>query len=121
MAIYHLHSGFVSRSSGRTSVQSAAYICGEKLHEDYRDQIVDFTKRSHDVISYKTIVPDNCKYMGLNIWNEIENFEKCLSLLVKIEDDKKDLIKIFIDRYQYLMFDVFSCIKDIIEKRRIYE
>ena len=34
MAIYHLHSGFVSRSSGRTSVQSAAYICGEKLHED---------------------------------------------------------------------------------------
>lgn len=75
MAIYHLHSGFVSRSSGRTSVQSAAYICGEKLHEDYRDQIVDFTKRSHDVISYKTIVPDNCKYRGLNIWNEIENFE----------------------------------------------
>ncbi|MCR5224732.1 MAG: AAA family ATPase [Alphaproteobacteria bacterium] len=75
MAIYHLHSGFVSRSSGRTAVQSAAYICGEKLHEDYRDQSVDFTKRAHDVVSYKTIVPDNCKYQGLNIWNEVENFE----------------------------------------------
>ena len=75
MAIYHLHSGFVSRSSGRTAVQSAAYICGEKLQEDYRGQIADFTKRAYDVICYKTITPENCKYKGLEVWNEIENFE----------------------------------------------
>lgn len=75
MAIYHLHSGFVSRSSGRTSVQSAAYICGEKLHEDYRGQIADFTKRANDIICYKTITPGNCKYKDLEVWNEIENFE----------------------------------------------
>ena len=78
MAIYHLHCSFVSRSSGRTSVQSVAYICGEKLHEDYRNKIVNFTKRADDVACHKTLVPANCKYGGLNvldIWNEIENFE----------------------------------------------
>ena len=50
---------------------------------------------------------------------EIENFEKCLSLLVKIEDDKKDLIKIFIDRYQYLItcqYDKFFAMKDGVEE-----
>lgn len=75
MAIYHLHCSFVSRSSGRTSVQSVAYICGEKLHEDYRNKIVNFTKRADDVACHKTLVPANCKYGGLNVWNEIENFE----------------------------------------------
>jgi hypothetical protein len=50
---------------------------------------------------------------------EIENFEKCLSLLVKIEDDKKDLIKIFIDRYQYLItcqYDKLFSTKDDVEE-----
>lgn len=75
MAIYHLHCSFISRSSGRTSVQSVAYICGEKLHEDYRNKMINFTKRSDDVACYKTIVPENCKYKDLNIWNAIENFE----------------------------------------------
>lgn len=75
MAIYHLHCSFVSRSTGRTSVQSVAYICGEKLHEDYRNKIVNFMKRADDVVCYKTLIPLNCKYKGLNIWNAIENFE----------------------------------------------
>lgn len=75
MAIYHLHSGFVSRSTGRTSVQSAAYICGEKLHEDYRSQDVDYTKRSHDVVCYKTVCPEHSKYKDLEVWNAVENFE----------------------------------------------
>jgi hypothetical protein len=50
---------------------------------------------------------------------EIEKFEKCLSLLVKIEDDKKDLIKIFIDRYQYLItcqYDKLFAMKDGVEE-----
>ena len=75
MAIYHLHCSFVSRSSGRTSVQSVAYICGEKLREDYRNKIVNFSKRADDVACYKTLIPNNCKYKGLNVWNAIENFE----------------------------------------------
>lgn len=75
MAIYHLHAGFVSRSTGRTSVQSAAYICGEKLHEDHRNQTVDYTKRSHDVVSYHTIAPAHSRYQDLTVWNAIENFE----------------------------------------------
>ena len=75
MAIYHLHAGFVSRSSGRTSVQSAAYICGEKLHEDYRNKNVDYSKRANDVVCYNTLAPEHSKYKDISVWNEIESFE----------------------------------------------
>jgi len=37
MAIYHLNIGHVSRSTGRSSVQSAAYITGASLYETRRD------------------------------------------------------------------------------------
>ena len=73
--MFHLSHGFVSRSTGRTSVQSAAYICGEKLHEDYRDKDVVYRNRCHDVAYHKTIAPEHSKYKDLSVWNEIENFE----------------------------------------------
>ena len=75
MAIYYLSNGFVTRSTGRTCVQSAAYICGEKLHEDYRDKDVSYKNRSHDVAFHKTIAPEHSKYKDLSVWNAIENFE----------------------------------------------
>jgi nucleoside-triphosphatase THEP1 len=75
MAIYHLHAGFVSRSTGRSSVQSVAYICGEKLHEDYRNQDVDYSGRGKDVALVKTLFPDNSRYKDISVWNELENFE----------------------------------------------
>ena len=75
MAIYHLSHGFVSRSTGRTSVQSAAYICGEKLHEDLRNKDVVYKNRSHDVACHKTIAPEHGKYKDLSVWNSIENFK----------------------------------------------
>ena len=49
MAIYHVHHGFVSRSTGRSSVQSAAYICGEKLYEERREKFADFSKKAGEV------------------------------------------------------------------------
>ena len=75
MAIYHLHSGFVSRSSGRSSVQSAAYIAGEKLFEERREKLVDYTKRASDVEIVNTLAPELSRYKDLSVWNEVENFE----------------------------------------------
>ena len=75
MAIYHLHSGFVSRSTGRSAVQSAAYISGEKLYEERRAKYADYSKKANEVVLSKTLVPENSKYRDISVWNTIENFE----------------------------------------------
>ena len=75
MAIYHLHHGFVGRSNGRSSVQSAAYITGEKLYEERREKLADYTKRAGDVEFVNTLAPEHSKYKDLSVWNEVEKFE----------------------------------------------
>jgi len=75
VAIYHVHHGFVSRSTGRSSVQSAAYICGEKLYEERREKIADFSKKAGEVAVTNTLFPENSKYRDIGVWNAIENFE----------------------------------------------
>lgn len=75
MAIYHLHCSFVSRSTGRSAVQSAAYISGEKLHEDRREQDICYRKKLNEVVTVKTLYPDNSKYRDISVWNTVENFE----------------------------------------------
>ena len=89
-----------------------------KIHKD-NGLVKDIYTRTKDLIyNYKTYINDKMNIPEFNEF-EIENFEKCLSLLVKIEDDKKDLIKIFIDRYQYLItcqYDKFFAMKDGVEE-----
>jgi len=46
MAIYHLHVGIVSRSSGRSSVAAAAYRAAAKLRSDYDGTTHDYTPKS---------------------------------------------------------------------------
>ena len=75
MAIYHLSQRFISRSGGRSSVQSAAYISGEKLYEERREIIADYTKRKGDVICVETLAPEKSKYKDINVWNKVEKFE----------------------------------------------
>lgn len=75
MAIYHLHCGFVSRTAGRSVVQAAAYISGEKLYEERRGQCACYHKNSNKVVLVKTLAPDNSKYKDISVWNAIENFE----------------------------------------------
>jgi len=58
MAIYHLNSGFVSRSSGRSSVQSAAYITGATLHESRRDLEIKYKNRLSDIAFTNTLAPE---------------------------------------------------------------
>jgi hypothetical protein len=89
-----------------------------KIHKD-NTLVKDIYLRTKDLIyNYKTYINDKMNVAEFNEF-EIENFEKCLSLLVKIEDDKKDLIKIFIDRYQYLIscqYDKLFSTKDDVEE-----
>ena len=89
-----------------------------KIHKE-NTLVKDIYNRTKDLIyNYKTYINDKMNVPEFNEF-EIEKFEKCLSLLVKIEDDKKDLIKIFIDRYQYLItcqYDKLFAMKDGVEE-----
>jgi ATP-dependent exoDNAse (exonuclease V) alpha subunit len=56
-------------------VQSAAYICGEKLQEDRRAKIADYSHKASEVIAKETLGPEHSKYKDLEVWNSAENFE----------------------------------------------
>lgn len=77
MALYHLSVGFVSRSTGRSSVQSAAYITGEQLHESRRDLTVNYQNRHSDIAFTTTLAPDHAPEMfhNVGVWDHFENFE----------------------------------------------
>ena len=80
MAIFHQHVGYVSRSTGRSSVQCAAYILGEKIVEDRRGITANYENKSKDgQISYKgTALPEgvNEKYKDASVlWNAVETNE----------------------------------------------
>ena len=77
MAIYHYRVGFVSRSTGRSAVQSAAYITGNKLEETRRDITADYRNRSSDIIFSATFAPNHAPdYMkNLGVWNSLESYE----------------------------------------------
>ena len=49
MAIYHLHVGIISRSSGRSSVAAAAYRAGEKLYSEHDDLTHNYSEKSNSV------------------------------------------------------------------------
>jgi ATP-dependent exoDNAse (exonuclease V) alpha subunit len=77
MAIYHLSVGHVSRSSGRSAVQSAAYITGSTLYESRRDLKVSYQNRQHDITCTQTLVPDHAPatFRDVSIWDRFESFE----------------------------------------------
>src|SRR3989338_5969415 len=77
MAIYHLQSGFVSRSTGRSSVQSAAYITGEQLHESRRDIDVNYQNRHSDIAFTDTLAPEHApeSFRSTSVWDILEKFE----------------------------------------------
>src|SRR5438477_8098334 len=80
MAIFHQHIGYVSRSTGRSSVQCVAYILGEKIVEDRRGLTANYENKSKDgQISYKgTVLPEgvNEKYKVASVlWNAVETNE----------------------------------------------
>ena len=77
MAIYHLSHSVVSRSTGRSSVQSAAYITGEKLHESRRDLEVNYQNRHSDIAFTATLAPEHApdNFKDIGVWDLLETFE----------------------------------------------
>lgn len=77
MAIYHLSAGFVSRSTGRSSVQSAAYITGERLMESRRELAADYQNLKDRVLFSTTLFPDKVpeSLKTMKIWDKLESFE----------------------------------------------
>ena len=76
MAIYHLHAGFVSRSTGRSAVQAAAYISGAVLLETRRNLVANYSRTSNVEFSLTLAphaAPDFAK--DLNVWDLLENYE----------------------------------------------
>lgn len=78
MAIYHLSHGMVSRSSGRSAVQSVAYITGSKIQEERRGLTANYQNRASDVIYTETLAPEGAPDWARDVhrlWNRLENFE----------------------------------------------
>ena len=78
MAIYHCSFSVSSRSSGSSSIASAAYREGEKI-EDKRTGVIHDYSRKSDVIESMILAPKNapefCKNSS-DLWNEVERTEK---------------------------------------------
>lgn len=78
-----------------------------KIHKD-NNLVKDIYKRTSELIyKYKSYITDEMNIPEFNEFHR-EKFETCLSLLVKINEDKTDLIKIFIERYQFLLSQKFD-------------
>ncbi|MDQ5883794.1 MAG: Toprim protein [Pseudomonadota bacterium] len=77
MAIYYLSHGMVSRSSGRSSVQSAAYITGASLHESRRDLDISYKNRLSDIAFTDTLAPEHApqQFHEIGVWDLLEDFE----------------------------------------------
>ena len=50
MALYHFSVKQVSRGKGQTVVNSAAYISGQRLYNDYYGQTHDYTKSQEGLL-----------------------------------------------------------------------
>lgn len=74
MAIYHLSTKPVSRSSGRTATASIAYRAGIAIKDERTGKEHDYTKRS-GVIETTLHTPNNLKIDRAELWNLAETTE----------------------------------------------
>lgn len=78
MALYYFSVKQVSRGKGQTVVNSAAYISGQKLYNDYYVQTHDYTKKS-GVVFTEILTPEYVPERLTDretLWNEVEKVEK---------------------------------------------
>ena len=74
MAIYHLSTKPVSRSSGRTATASIAYRAGIAIKDERTGKEHDYTKRS-GVVSTQLHTPNGLKIERNELWNLAETTE----------------------------------------------
>lgn len=90
MALYHFSVKQVFRGKGQTVVNSAAYISGQKLYNDYYGQTHDYTKKSGVVfteILTPEYVPERLSDRE-TLWNEVEQIEKSKRAQLTLSDDR---------------------------------
>jgi hypothetical protein len=77
MAIMHFRVSHVSRSTGRSSVQSAAYITGEKLVDARTNESLIYRRSADGIYSWGVMAPENAasEFQTLEGWNKLEQFE----------------------------------------------
>jgi len=111
MAIYHFSAKAISRSSGASSVASAAYRSGECLTDKRTGERHDFTRKS-DVIESEILLPKDAPAWMADrekLWNFVEESEKRkdaqlardvnISLHTELTDEQNwKLIKDFIQK-----------------------
>lgn len=74
MAIYHLSTKPISRSSGRTATASIAYRAGIAIQDERTGKSHDYTKRS-GVVATQLHTPNNLKIERNELWNLAEKTE----------------------------------------------
>ena len=74
MAIYHLSTKPISRSSGRSSVASIAYRAGISITDERLGKTYDYTKR-HGVLWTGLAMPNDVKIDRNELWNLAEKSE----------------------------------------------
>jgi hypothetical protein len=83
MAIYHLHSGVISRSKGRSAVAASAYIASDKLYDKRQNLTHDYSHKSN-VYTSGILTPAHAPIWSRNyeiLWNKAEQFEDKLASL----------------------------------------
>ena len=77
MAIFHFSVQMIKRSAGRSAVTAAAYRAGEKLNNERRAIVDDYSKKK-DVAYKKIFLPDGASKKFLSrekLWNAVEAIE----------------------------------------------
>ena len=76
MNFLHVKIGHVSRSTGRSCVQSVAYATKEKLYEERRGIIADY-RDSEQEVSWETMAPtcSGIDKRDLSFWNKLDAYE----------------------------------------------
>lgn len=79
MEVISLHVDIVSRGTGRSAVQIAAYCSRDKFYSHYTGKTYDYTRR-HDLICHEVMLPDfapDAFHSSEILWNDVEKIEKC--------------------------------------------
>lgn len=85
------------------------------LHKDHSLVIDIYNKSQSYIYKFKTIIQDYLVIPESSDTQQLELLTSCLKLLVKIEDDKSDLIFMFVERYKLVIskrFDEFFAMNE---------
>ncbi len=74
MAIYHLSTKPISRSSGRSAVASVAYRAGIEIKDERLGKTYDYTKRN-GVLGEVLLLPNHLRIDRAELWNMAEKAE----------------------------------------------